>query len=272
MKINKIDSKKLKLKRKELASEAKQILTQKGARAAMVASFVFITATIGTGLIVSYLAAALFQYFGVEISNPIFFAFVAVCVFALTPPAVGGMRHVAATVCDGREVELPEIFIAFSSFERLLSSYLCAILPCLRWGVAVALIYSPDFICDVFDIGGTNGESSPYMLPLILLALALTVLWLMFTLKFSRVSHFVWSGKMSFPCAVRESLKRKRLSLAPTGDDLLGALISFSTCFTYYIFAAGPFYAVKRELYCRREEQLIEEFIIVKQRKDGQKK
>ncbi|MGM9643359.1 MAG: hypothetical protein ACI3XI_09140, partial [Eubacteriales bacterium] len=268
----KINKKEFKIKSNALARDAKQILTQKGSRAAMIAAFVFIAAAFGTGLIAAYLTANLLVYFGVEPSDPGLLAIIAAFIFALTPPAVGGMRHVASAVCDGREVSLSEIFIAFSSFERLLSSYLCALLTCLRWGVIVALIYSPDIIDAAFGLEAPNGEPSRFMFPAIVLAFALAVLCIMLTRKLSRVSHFVWSGKMSFFRALGESVKRKHLSRLLTGDDLLGALISLATCFTYFLFAAGPLYAVKYELYSRREQELIDEIKIVKSRKDGQKK
>ncbi len=262
----------LREQRKLLARDAKVLLSEKGSRLALIASFIFIAATAGAGIIASYLILNILEYIGIPLTDPVAFAVMAGCVFILTPPAVGGMRCIACAVCDGREVSLSEIFIVFSSFGRLMTSYIGAFFTCLRYGVAVAIFMIPEIAESVFKLGGEDGGIAPILYPIAAASAVLALLWLILTNRLSRLPHYIWSRKYNAFRALGASIGKKRVRRLLSGGDILNLLISFVTCFTYFIFHAGPLMAVETELHSRREKTYIKEIKLVKTRKDGRKK
>ncbi len=267
----KINNKEFKNKINDLASDAKQMLTAKGARMSMTAAFAVAFCCAGVGFIAALFIVNLLMYCGAVIPDPAVYAILAAVLYLFLAPAVAAIRNNAAAVCDGRETDPSELFIAFASLKNIASAYLGALIGALRFAVAILLFFVPDIVEIVFKLKSEDGASSPILIPIGIASIAASVIWIFVTGRMYRVSHYIWSKKMSPARALGASLKTRHVSRPLTGDDWLGALISFSTCFTYYIFAAGPLYAVKYELYCRREEQLIEETKIIKPRKEGQR-
>ncbi len=254
---------------KQLSADAKLLLSAKGARLSLIAAFVFVTASAGAGLIMSYLIINILDYLEFTVTAPFAYSVIGGVWFLLIPPAWGGMRSVASAVCDGREVSLSEIFIAFSSAERIVSAYLGAFFNLLRYAVSVFLFIMPNIVQIAFKLDPDAGYIDIIMYPVAAVSFALTLLWLVFSGRISRLSFFVWSRKMNVFRAFGASVGKKHYVKVFVGEDWLNLLLSAITCFTYFIYQAGPLFALKYELYFRREDEYINK--LVKSRKDGQK-
>ncbi len=192
-KLNKTDRKVL---LSDLSSEVNLLLARSRSRASLVIAYVFTVSMAGLGLIISYLLLNVLEYCSVKITDAIGYPVMFVFVFLFAPPAFASVRSTASAICDGREVSLPEIFAAFSSFKSFLLSYL----P-IRF-----FSWIPKF---------KRGQGKEY-----------------------------WSDLLT---AIKA-----RMLYASVLKFLLDILLSFATCFIYYILAAGPRAAVRRELILRR--------------------
>lgn len=262
MKINKSEIKNINA---ETAREAKNLLSREGSRLSLVAAFVYITASAGAGLIASYLPFYLLDYFSVNLSDLAEYAIMFASSFFFAAPALAGMRHVAAALCDGREVSLGEMFVAFSSFERFCAAYLSALALFLRYAVAAFILYSPEIVEDM--IFGSSEEIPGYFYAAALaIVLILAVAWLILTRRLTRIFYFLWSRKMTFFKALGAAFKQRYIPAGVFTANLLNILLSAAACFTFYIYHAGPLFAIESELSMRRQDKIYE-----KSRKDGQK-
>ncbi len=256
---------------RRLSQEASAVLSSKGARISLIASFIFIAAALGIGVITSYLIINSLMYMGIDLSDPAAYAVMAGSVFVFLPPALGGMRGIASAVCNGREVSLSEIFIAFSSAERLMSAYIGALITAIRYAIAVLLFLAPDIIEILFRLESEDGKIAPILFPIAAGGIVLAALWLLLTRRLSRLTYFIWSEKLNVFRALGRSLGRRYAVIPITGEDFLNLFLSVVTCFTYFVYQAGPLMAVKAELHFRRENEYIKELKFIKSRKDGQK-
>ena len=92
-------------------------------------------------------------------------------------------------------------------------------------------------------------------------------IWFLFTAMLGRLSYFIWSRRMPFPKALRESYRGHYISLGFTGKNMLLALLSVATLFILLIFQTGPLWLLEYEISVRKRNEFIE-----KLRKDGQNK
>ena len=190
-KIIKIDRKSL---LSLLASETNECLARKGARASLIAAYVFFIGMAGTGLIVSYLFLNLLDYWGVSFSDQAALAVMLLFIYLFGAPAFSGVRHTASAVCDGREATLPEIIAVFGDIKAFGMSYLP--LVCLSW--------IPEY---------ERGKT--------------------------------WRARFGVSF-------KARMAYARIVPHVLDILLSFTTCFVYYVIVAGPRAAVRRELMLRK--------------------
>lgn len=240
----------------ETAREAKAILSRKNARLSLVAAFVYITASAGAGLVASYLLLNFLEYFKVALNDFAAYAIMFAFAFFFAAPAFAGMRYVVSAICDGREVSLGEMFIAFSSFERFCAAYLGSLMLILRYAVAAIILYSPEFIEDM--IFASADEIPVYFYPLALIVVLLAAIgWLVLTRRSRRIFYFLCSRKMSFSKALAATAKQKYISRGLTPSAILNILLSAATCFILFIFHAGPLFAIESELSMRRQEKYI---------------
>lgn len=120
-KINKIDRKAL---LKDINAEVSLILSRNNAKASLAVAYVFTVSMAGVGLICSYLLLNVLDYCTVEFTDFIGLLVSLAFIFLFSAPAFASVRNTASAVCDGREVTLPEIFAVFTSFKKIVLSYL----------------------------------------------------------------------------------------------------------------------------------------------------
>ena len=258
MKLTKINKTEIRKMNAEAARDAKALLSQKGARLSLVAAFVYITATAGAGLVASYMLLNFLDYYRIIFSDFAAYAFMFSFAFFFAVPSFAGARHISSAICDGREVSLGELFVAFSSFERFCAAYLGALALFLRYAVAAFIIYSPEFIEDMIF---TSADEIPtYFYPLALIVVLLAAIgWLMLTRRLRRIFYFIFSRKMGFLKALSAAVKQKFISRGMFSANILNLFLSFATCFILFILHAGPLFTLESELSMRRQEKYIEQ-------------
>lgn len=265
IRVAKFDFKKM---NREISAEAQDVLSRKGARLSLSAAFVFIVATLGAGIIMSYLLLNILDYFSVKITNPIALIITVSFAILFATPAIAGMRRTAAALCDGREASVAEIFIAFSSAGRLFSAYLEMLCYIIRYSAILLILFMPDVLQKIF-----GEELPPYALPIAgVICIVIFFCWYILTAKIARLSHFLWGKNMTFFAALRESFKGILISRGFTLQRFIDVLLSAATCLIYFIFAAGPKFAIQKELVIRNQSKYINELEFEKSRKDGQDK
>lgn len=254
----------------EISREANMIFSQKGTRMTMISAFVYIIASAGTGLVISYLLLNFLDYFSVTVSDPLAFAVMAILMCTFSAPAIAGMRTICAALCDGRETSLSELFISFSSLERFSAAYLGMLVGFLRYGSIVFLFWLPSIIGR--RIFGEN-ENPPfyYIILSSLILLIVLIAWFVFTVKLSRLFYYLHSRRMKFFDALRAAYKGKYIVRAESASDILNLFLSFATCFTFFIIHAGPLFAIKAEISVRWQNKYFAQLNNEKLRKDGQK-
>lgn len=258
MKLTKSNKTELKKINSEALRDAKTLLSQKGARLSLVAAFVYITASSGTGLVASYLLLNFLEYFEVPISNFSAYALMFTFAFFFAAPSFAGARHISSAICDGREVSLGELFVSFSSFERFCATYLGALTIFLRYAIAVFIICSPEFIEDM--IFASPDEIPAYFYPLALIVVLLAAIgWLMLTSRLRHIFYYLFSRKMSFFKALSATVKQKFTSRGMFAENILNFVLSLTTCFILCILNAGPLFMLESELSMRRQEKYIEQ-------------
>lgn len=255
----------------EIALESKRILSQRGARISLVGAFVYIAASVGTGLVVSYLSLNCLEYLGITISDSAAYAVMALFSCLFSAPAFAGMRSLCSAVCDGRETSFSELFISFSSFERFAAAYLGMLVTVLKYGIAVLILLLPEAVETLIF---TEDENIPFYFYAItcLLVLVLVLAWFVLTAKLSRLFYYLHSKKMPFLKALRASYSGMYIVRGWSAFDMLNLLLSVATCFTFFIIQAGPHFAVEAEISMRLQDKYIKELNNEKSRKDGQDK
>ncbi len=267
MKFKRFDRKEM---NRVLYAEAKSILSQKGARISLVAAFVFITASAGAGLVASYLLLNFLEYFALPISDIAAYAIMVCIIYLFSAPALAGMRSVCAVLCGGREADISELFVAFSSFERFFAAYFGALLIFLKYVIAILLLLVPDLVEYFFFRGA---EDVPlYIYAIALASLITAIAWLILTSRLSRLFHYLWSRRMPVFKAIGAAYLGKYIPRGISSSDLLNIFLSVITCFTYFIFHAGPVLVIESELSALRQDKYINQLNTEKSRKDGQKK
>lgn len=244
--------------------EAKSVLAEGRSRLALIYSVLFLTATASAAMLFAYLLIGLFENCFFEISELAVNIIIAIFIFIFTAPAFAGARTVAARACEG-QADASELFVAFSSGERFTSTYLGYLLIWVRYVIAYLILYIPDFVIGFFE----NGEDiDPLYYPIAFGAMLLALgIWFLFTAMLGRLSYFIWSRRMPFPKALRESYRGHYISLGFTGKNMLLALLSVATLFILLIFQTGPLWLLEYEISVRKRNEFIE-----KLRKDGQNK
>ncbi len=250
----------------DISAQANISLSGKGARAILFAAFVFIFASAGTAVILFYLLVNIIDYMGFVLLNEAILPLLSGMILLFSAPAIAGMRSAASSVADGREASLPELFIAFSTLERALSTYFGVSFIFLKYILFVPIFLFADVAFEIF------GEDIPVYASLAVYLVWAALFWGWFILlrRSASLFHYLWGEKLPFFKALRASFKNHLRVRPMSGEDMLSVLISVFTCFVYYIFHAGPLFAVKAELYARKEKELKINYF-VKIRKDGQK-
>lgn len=247
-----------------ISQEANSVLSCGGSRLALIYALLFLTATASAAMLFAYLMIELFESFFFEIGELAVNIIVAVFIFIFTAPAFAGARTVAARAVDG-QADPSELFVAFSSGERFISSYLGYLTIWVRYAIAYLILYIPDFVIGFFE----NGEEiDPLCYPIAFGAMLIAFgIWFLFTAMLGRLSYFIWSRRMPFFKALRESYRGHYITLGITGKNILSALLSVATLFILLIIQTGPLWLLEYEISVRKRDEFIE-----KLRKDGQNK
>ncbi len=252
-----------------IAQDSKRTIETEGVRLSLIYAVLFITVSAGAGFLFSSLLLGLLDLFAVSVNALLSNALTAIFIFLFAAPAFAGTRSLAASACDG-DADTQELLVAFSSTERFFSSYLGAFTIFLRYTIAYLILNIPVLVFDHFD----NGEGiAPISFPISFIAtLGALALWYLLTAKLGKLSYYIWSLKMPFFKALRESYKGRFISLGITGQNILKAFLTAATLFILLIFHTGPLWALESEISVRHREEFIKNLNIEKLRKDGQDK
>ncbi len=269
MKVKKIDRHVVSALNNEIAEEAKKTLEIDGVRMSLVYAFLFLTVSAGAGFLFSSLLLGLLDLFSVSVNGLLSYALTAIFIFLFAAPAFAGTRSLAASACDG-DADTQALLVAFSSTERFFSSYLGAFTIFLRYTSAYLILNIPDLVFDHFD----NSEGiSPISFPIAFVATLIAfALWYLLTAKLGKLSYYIWSRRMPFFKALRESYKGHFISLGITGQNIFKAFLTAATLFILLIFHTGPLWVLEGEISMRHREEFIKNLNIEKSRKDGQDK